>query len=295
METLTIGIIYDKIARPDTIGNYYERALKEIGHEVIHYGIADKKANNLPLYLQIDDDFYYQTHTPKNKSAYVIIDGHRLWNPGGQHNQIGTGSMPFWRVVKAWDFKNVFVSQKHIAAALKDFDMNAHHLPVAADPATWHKIPGTEKKYDWCHVGSIYPEKETVINALKEKYPNCYVGSAPPAEANKIINESKVSVNISFNRDIPMRVFETMMAGTFLLTPFDPVIQETVDNNFPYTYHTYPFHPAPFNKESLLLMMDKFLGEDQKREKIAEADRQHALQNHTFKNRVETILEKVMG
>lgn len=288
----SIGIIYDTIVRKDTAGTYYYKAAKKIGHDTTHYEIGETIGKH-DIYIHIDDDFNYKNNTPKEKSAYVIIDGHRLWNTGATHPTIKTEKTPFWRIIKAWDFKKVFVSQKHIAQALSQFNMDAEHLPMAGDEETWKKITNTKKKYDWCHVGRIYEEKKPVIEALIEKYPNCYVGTTTPNEANKIINESKIAINISFNKDIPMRVFEVLLTGTHLLTPHDEALKEIITTDYP--LHTYPFHPSPFNKESLKNMVEYLLENEEKREKKSEKERINALKNHTYKNRINTIIQKTIG
>lgn len=300
---MKICVIYDKICRPDTIGVYYEAALRRTNHEITYLDIpaSQQTKDEYDLYIHIDDDFPYGNKFPKEKSVYVIVDGHRMWGSGGWHTKYGLNGFPFWRISKAWSCKWVFVSQAHIVEALRSMDIDAYHLPTAVDPDYWHPVADVEKKYDWCAIGNNYGPKEPIINALKEAFPNCYTGTAYGEDACKIMSESKIALNTSFGNDINMRIYEVMGCGAYLFTNRVKLIESIFPEDWitegpsqhPYQQFVYDFE-YPSYKNNAVESMRVLLGMgDEWIEENAAKFRNKALKYDTYDNRVKTILETI--
>lgn len=279
-------MVFDRIMRPDTIGVYCEKALKNLGHEVTYFGIKELpelKMKDFDFVLQVDDDFAYFIPPGLNPSAYWIIDGHRIDSYGAVHNLYKTMLMPFWRVVKSGQFTHTFVSQKDKTEGLKLLGVNAFHLLPAVDPTVWKKHD-LEKKYDWCFVGNLYKEKKPILAALQKKFPNCYIGKAYFEEAAKVYSQSKVVLNISFNNDLNMRIFEAMACGSLLLTNDQPGLGDVSESVATYT-----------DEKNVEHYMGYWLENAEEREKMAKQNQKDVLEKHTYENRMKTILETVFN
>ncbi len=283
---MKIAIVFDRIVRPDTTGIYCEKALKELGHDVSYFTIKEAIEGSIPhefdLYLQIDDDFYYNWSKDYHPSAYWVIDGYRLDCYSAAHPFFRLPMIKYWRVVKAADFDKVFVAQKDITDPFKKMYFDANWLLAGCDVSV-HKKEKVEKKYDWCFVGNMLQgdqERVDLIKILKRKFPNCFVGKAYFGDMAKIYSQSKVIFNNSHRGDVNMRIFEAMAAGGLLLTNKIPALADVFSNI------------ATFDgQDNVISAMTYWLEHDKEREKLAKENYEDVIKNHTYKNRMKKIIE----
>ncbi len=105
-------------------------------------------------------------------------------------------------------------------------------------------------------------------------------------EASKIYRCSKINLNISLKSiltGIPLRAFEIMGNGGFLLSNYQREYEEYFNSGMDYVYYT--------DYEDLQKKAEYFLAHDKEREEIARNGYYRVKENHTYKKRVDTILE----
>jgi len=181
----------------------------------------------------------------------------------------------------------VFVAQKAAVEKMKaDGVPNPIWLPHAVEPLAYPKITKASKVYDICFVGHVNSQNRIdALDRLFSEFSNFYYGQKRFEEAAKIYGDSKIVFNISMTDDINMRTFEAMATGSFLLTNWIPTIEDLFeDGKHLVLYRT------------LDEMVDKakyYLSHDDEREKIAQAGYEEVIKNHTFKNRVGTMLTEI--
>ena len=120
---------------------------------------------------------------------------------------IGGGTR--WDRVKRFD--HVFYAQQDRADAL-----GGMWLPLACDIDVYRPLD-VEKQYDWCFVGNIEPKRKAFFDAVRAESPNCFVGNAYFAEANRIYNQSWLTLNLTINNDINMRFYEAQATSALML------------------------------------------------------------------------------
>lgn len=274
-----IAIIYDNTARPDTTGEYCRRALMELGVPVSHY--PPSEAADIPpvytLYLRVDDDQSYALPDALRPLAYWAIDTH-----------LGYARRLAWaRTADA-----VFCAQRDGAARMRaDGIRNAHWLPLACDPAVHRRIPGTPKKYDVCFVGNTFPgdgERTTLVTALRGEFPRSFVGQAYGEEMAQIYSASRLVFNCAVRNDVNMRVFEATGCGSLLVT------NDLAENGQDLLYAPGEHLATYRSREDLFPAVRRLLGDEQARERMAEAGMRHAHVHHSYRQRMADLLTVVV-
>lgn len=201
-----------------------------------------------------------------------------------------------YRMSKAKEFDFAFFNQKDAAD-----EFGGLWLPHAAEPQAYPKIE-ILKKFDVCFIGHVQDTinhngltRTDALDRLFKEFPNFYYGSRHPVfpevnlfeDAARKFSQSKIVFNISIKDDINMRVFETLSTGSFLLTNWLPTLGEIFeDGKHLVTYKTL---------DEMVEKAKYYLDHDEEREKIAAAGHAEFMSKHTYKHRVETILEVVEG
>ncbi len=144
-------------------------------------------------------------------------------------------------------------------------------------------------------------ERKEILNLLSQKHevdlytyektPNLrYVRNRGTAEvmeeASKIYRCSKINLNISLKSiltGIPLRSFEIMGSGGFLLSNYQSEYEEYFCNGENYIYYT--------DYVDLEEKVEYYLAHDKERKEIARNGYENVKANHTYKNRVDAIME----
>ena len=166
-----------------------------------------------------------------------------------------------------------------------------HYLPHAFEPDCY-KPYDIINKWDWCFIGHPNsPHRIDLLDRLCKEFPNWYVGwrnaAVPGYNALDDIawkmSQSKVGVNFSVNKDLNMRVFETMGTKTCLLTDRLPDIEEHFEDGKDLILFD--------SIEDAVQKMKMLLENDLLRIGISNNGYQKVLNNHTYMHRAKEMLK----
>jgi spore maturation protein CgeB len=115
--------------------------------------------------------------------------------------------------------------------------------------------------------------------------PNFFYGQRKFNDAAKVYFESKICLNNAMVDDINMRCFEALGSGGFLLTDRIPTIEEIFTNK----KHLILWDNLDDMAEKIKYYLDK----EDERKQISEQGYEYVMANHTFENRVMTILSAI--
>jgi spore maturation protein CgeB len=100
---------------------------------------------------------------------------------------------------------------------------------------------------------------------------------------SRIYSASKIGINFSLNNDINMRMFEILSCGAMLLT------SQIEDNGFSELFKEGKHLITYKDKEDLKEKIIYYLEHEEEREAIAQAGCKLAVEEHTYKNRLEKM------
>ena len=194
------------------------------------------------------------------------------------------------RLAIAKRFNFTFLAQR---SRLNDFVnagiANVAWLPLGCDPAL-HDVGPRNRRYDVAFVGSVPDDPNSrrakLINAVATAFPDAKIGKFWPEEMAAIYAEAKVVVNCCAARDINMRVFEAMASGALLITDE----ADGLEDLFTDKKHLVIYR----NDDELIPLIQKYLAEDEDRERIAAAGRSLVLSEHTYRDRARRMTLMVM-
>lgn len=269
-----VAVIFDNTIRPDTTGVYCRRALGELV-EVEHF-LPDELAKipgGFDLYLNVDDGLRYRLPSRLRPSAWWAIDTHL--------------DLP-WYLAKAPDFDFVFSAQRNGAEQLRTAGVaNAAWLPLACDPE-FHGRRDVALRWDVAFVGHVFPgPREELLDRLRRRFPKSFIGQAAFTDLGRIYSASRAVFNRSLRDDVNMRVFEGLASGSLLLT--NDLAANGQAELFRDGVHLATYRDA----DDLIDKLGWYLQHDDKRRRIADAGGAAALASHTYRHRMESLLQAV--
>jgi len=270
-----VALVYDDRPRPETTGVYCRRALAE-WVEVTHF--LPEQLESIPpdefdLFLNIDDGMRYDWPAKLAPAACWIIDTHLDFQ---------------WSLNKAKQFEFVFAAQKRGAEELVQHGVaSATWLALACDPDI-HRPHALEKRYDVAFVGNLFPgPRSDLTRLIQERYPDSFVGQRYFEEMARTYSEARIVFNRSLKDDLNMRVFEALGCGACLLT-------NRLEASGQADLFEEGVHLASYaERDELLDKLKFYLARDDLRQRIGQAARHLAIEQHTYRHRLQTILETV--
>ena len=250
---------------PFTTASYIEMALRaDPRFDVFRVGqgrtaCADVYINIEPCELII--------RYPGRKSCYWEIDNHI--HKGEDHQKYETVG-------------NVFITQKHFQHLYpKD---KTHWLPLASDPEKHKLYPDEKIEFDVGFLGNdTYPRRRDLLEKIGSNYKLLRSTAKPGEEYSRMLSRCKILFNCSMDNDMNMRFFEAMSIGRMLLS--DKV--EGQDDLFKDGEHYVSFTDWPdLNKK-----IKKYLKNGKKREAIAKNGARYSHAFHTYRDRLNKMLE----
>ncbi|MBQ7920623.1 MAG: glycosyltransferase [Lachnospiraceae bacterium] len=133
------------------------------------------------------------------------------------------------------------------------------------------------------HRLSVYTPENVKELGIWSKGPVDYISEMP-----QIFKGSKINLNMtlrSIQSGIPLRAMDIMGCGGFLLTNYQADFEEYFEAGVDYVYYT--------DNEDLLYKVDYYLEHEEERKQIALNGYHKVQANHTYKHRVQTILQMV--
>lgn len=192
------------------------------------------------------------------------------------------------KIEMAKHFDHVFVSQKtEVEKYSRAGVPRVYWLPHACDPGI-HDRRSDVKRYDITFVGTLNPKREEMLGRLRTRfrvhYERCF-----GERMSQVYSESKIIFNVSTVNEINMRIFEAMASGSLLLT--DAIPESGLGELFEDRKHLVFYHTS----DEMMSLAEHYLIHDEEREQIADAGRQEVLAKHTYGNRVDEMIEKVLS
>ena len=281
-QNLKVAIIYDNTVGPNTIGEYCKRALEQLCTKVEHFLPAQLNSidEDFDLYLNIDDGLQYTLPSHLRPAAWWVID------PRLQYE---------WYLKKAKLFDFVFAAQKDDAERFKsDGVCNVIWLPLACDPFVHRQFNDAQKQYDVVFVGNEIIDSELAkrLELIRKRFEKIFIGdtSSPTfskEDMAKIYSQSKIIFNGSAKNDINTRVFEAMACGGLLVT--DDLASNGQNELFQSSVHFVTYK----SESELIDIIEKYLQDDVGREKIARQGMLEARTKHTYRKRMEKLLDSI--
>ena len=274
MDIRRVALIYDDRDRPETTGVYCRRALGAVV-EVEHFRPDEVERNSrgrFDLYLNVDDGLDYTLPDDLHPSAWWAIDTH----------------LSFDRCLeKARTADLVFAAQRDGADKLQAAGIaSAQWLPLACDPEV-HCKHEVDKVHDIAFVGNVFPgPRADLLACLRRRFKNTFVGRAYFEEMARAYSAARLVFNRSLRDDVNMRVFEALGCGSILLT-------NDLARNGQAELFRDGVHLATYSDPDELLDKAAFyLAHEALRERIAAAGRAEVLARHTYRHRMETVLQQ---
>jgi GT2 family glycosyltransferase/tetratricopeptide (TPR) repeat protein/2-polyprenyl-3-methyl-5-hydroxy-6-metoxy-1,4-benzoquinol methylase len=267
-----IAVIFDDRSRPETTGVYCRRALQSLV-QVRHFlpsELSQIAPKDFDLYVFIDDGMDYPLPNDLHPSVWWAIDTH----------------MDLPRCLRRAQGRDlVFAAQRDGTEALRQSGVAAQWLPLACDPEI-HAKHDVAKQFDVCFVGNLVRgPREELVRLLQRHFPNHFVGQRYFQEMAQTYSASRIVFNRSVLNDINMRVFEALASGSLLLT-------NDLRANGQGELVRDGMHLATYgDADDLLDKARYYLSRESVRERVAAAGRQEALARHTYRHRMEKILE----
>ncbi len=300
-----IAIYYDnRWGRNDGPPLYYFNAMQNMKMDITHLipqGDTSKYGKfDYHFWVDWGEDGLPVDHDwmpPKDggKTIYVVSDAH-IDKKGKKYrfNRANKFDLVFFNQKRAWS--------EYVAQKKEPVIANSLWLPHAAEPQAYPQIEQA-KKYDVCFIGHFQDTKNyngfsrvDMLDFAFKKFPNFYFGTRSPQDptknmfedAAKKFNQSKIVLNISITDDVNMRFWETLVAGSFLLTNWIPGLKD-LEKNYGLVdgvhYITYK------DLTDLEVKAKYFLSNDKERERIASVGYKQAMKTGTYKSRIKTIFD----
>ncbi|AIY85855.1 MULTISPECIES: glycosyltransferase [unclassified Thermotoga] len=292
----------------------YRRKLFEIGINTIrtvrkvllkHILNHISELKEIDLIISTYDYFTYEEIREIKKTTKATIV---LWFPDAVSN-FGRG----YFMTAGYDF--MFFKDPYVVRYLREFYgfKNVFYLPEAFNPDL-HKVPKYDPKDEESYgcdisvVANLHSFRVPILEKLVStgKYSIKIYGSPPPYYVNTsnqllgiytgryLANEEKAKAwryaKISLNtlhpgeiESVNVRVFEITGAGGFLLTPYRKCLEDlfVIGEEIEVYY----------SLNDMIDKIDHYLKNSEKREKIREKGQKRALMEHTYEQRLRTMLE----
>ena len=276
---MKIAIIFGK-ERLDTMGIYFERALRSLGHQVRHFWPKD--INNIKpeydFYFRVDDG-HYDYLIPKELSprVYFVSDVHL--------------KKPF-RKIKRHIFSGAYdlvfcPMRREMEILKKKSPVEIIWMNVGCDPQI-HKRLNIERNYDIGFVGNDggIPRK-FYLQEIRERYPNSFIATCDYTEMSRIYSSSKIGFSYAIQGEcFTMRNYEIMACGAMLL------MKRLRDDSAERLGFVDRKHLVIFDgPKDLFELIDYYLKNDKEREKIAENGFQLTVQKHTYVHRLKEMVD----
>ncbi len=138
--------------------------------------------------------------------------------------------------------------------------------------------------------GNLYKDRRFALQSLSRHfYMNDFTRFHSPEELAQVYCRSKIIVNVArddYPQDANMRVFEAMASGALLITRLP---SELTSIGFEEGIHFVGYHRL----DEIVGLARQYLNDERTRTRIAQTSREKVLGEHTYNDRVKTLLRTV--
>jgi hypothetical protein len=205
-------------------------------------------------------------------------------------------------------FDHIFsVDEEWIPLFREDVQKKMTFLPLSSSASKFFPLKQEERESrfssDIAFVGFYRPERAEVLAVLKEhdikiygywwesgmgEFPwikDKYGGPLSNEDANQAFNGGKIQIGrlptpIAYANTVTQRVFDVALAKNFQLSAYSLAIEKMFGDSVPMFR----------DKEELRTLVDHYLTHPHERQRLAEISYDIALKEHTYKSRVEAII-----
>jgi hypothetical protein len=177
-------------------------------------------------------------------------------------------------------FDTVFVEQRACLEPFRRAGHRAHWLPVGCDEQVAAAAADQPRRHDVVFVGTLSPSHERrgrLLARLRARF-DVSIERAFLEDMTRALRSGRISFNCSMSGGLNQRVYETLAAGTFLLTDHAP--GTGLDEMFRDGLHLALYR----NDDELEPLVERYLRDEAAREAIAVAGRSEALRRHTYRH-----------
>ena len=276
---MKIAIIFGK-ERVDTVGVYFERALKMLGHEVRHFWPKDIEEikPEYDFYFRVDDGHYdYCIPERLKPRVYFASDTHlkKAFKKIKRHILNGAYELVFCPMLK------------EIETLKKKSPVKIVWMNFACDPEI-HKRLHIERNHDIGFVGNDggVPRK-FYLQEIRERYPDSFIGKADYRDISSIYSASKIGFSFAIRGEcFTMRNYEIMSCGAMLL------MKRLRDDSAERMGFVDKRHLVIFDgPEDLFDLIDHYLKNEDERKEIAENGYKFITEGHTYKHRLAEMVD----
>ncbi len=206
-----------------------------------------------------------------------------------------------------------FMNRSCVETAHAQGFINSSYLSHSVDPAAFHPIPGSEKKFDMCFVGNWSPKRQEYLEAALKVSTNiviygrkwrkknlfnrslfhCVKGTYIEGEdLNRLYNASRIVLNVTNwgkgegakRSGMNMRVLEVPATGSFLLTDGSRELSEFLVAG----EHIAVYEGLDDFSRSIRFWLDR----PEARARIAEQGARHVVARFSYDRLVDEILQR---
>jgi spore maturation protein CgeB len=263
------------------------------------FDLIKTKIKKKDIFLLIDptNDFPLGLEKIECLKIVYLIDTHI-----NMHLNISNNFQLNHRLIISNFFDSIFIYyKKHLNIFIKfqrtykkrNHKKNVFWSPLACEPNLHYQNLNNKRNYDIAFIGQMGPENSFRHKFLKEIYlsdklinlKKKYANNISDKLMSKIYGRTKIVTNVSMNKDINMRYYETMAAGSLLLTNkirnnrLEILFKENID------YVTYK------DKKDAIKKINYYLNNPSIRKRIAKNGQKKVLNCHTYKHRLQRIIK----
>jgi hypothetical protein len=288
-------ILLSYIGYPLSVGRFLKKALRNLGHEVIHCGPF--AGGTLPWQPQTDFSRYADKPELLLPAQYQPIS--LVLEQVGKVDLVIQCDAQFFLTGKCPVPNIVWAIDNHVRkydATEFDVFFGAHSWGFGADKKNFKWLPcaysqadhfqtGAAKAYDLVFLGVVYQHRAQLLNELA-KLGKVAVGMGVLGEQyNSISNQGRIGLCYSAQGDLPMRVFENAAQGLMIFADRQRDLEKMGLRD---GTHYVGFASI----EEAVMQFAQLMREPQRVSEIAKAGKL-ALCNETYEARARTILSSL--
>lgn len=182
-------------------------------------------------------------------------------------------------------FDYVFIAQLIDLEAFRAVHPRVYWLPLACDPDIHgrHDVP---KIYDVGFVGGMNPRRQQILDFLAQ-HVSVHREKSFWRDMARTFSTSRIVLNHASFDDLNMRFFEALASGSLLLS------NHTTGSGQDILFKDGKEY-ACYNYENLLEVVRHYLADENLREHIADQGRQRVLAAHTYRHRMDDLLNVLL-